>query len=333
MGAVAAKELRYLWREPILRAQRISAGVLIGGTVVAVLVVPTLRRPEFVLAPAFLVWWFSVGALNQFAIDRSAYWMNVAAAGDPRDDLLGKNIALAIANVPLFTILAVVIAIVTKGWGYLPVAVANEAGLLAVMFAVGNVTSVRLAQPAPESPMNLWASRPGQGCGTAALMMVALLLNLLLIGPVAGLVAAGLKLWRRGPPRLWRDSVFDWAPDRIVMGANPSSRTVGGTEPPQGVAILWNSARQALSSQALAATIIGSTCGNGHDRYAARVGHAGRRLPVARPAGGHGCGERKLRRAHGPHRQGHRTGQPRRRDRIDVRPRGPATRPGPSINA
>ena len=44
--------------------------------------------------------------------------------------------------------------------------------------------------------MNLWASRPGQGCGTAALMMVALLLNLLLIGPVAGLVAAGLKLWR-----------------------------------------------------------------------------------------------------------------------------------------
>jgi ABC-2 type transport system permease protein len=180
----------------MLRAQRMFGGVLAVGLILAAGVAHGPHARDLVLGSAFLVWWLSLAALNQFSIDRSAYWMNVAAGGDPRDDLIGKNIALALVNIPVFIVVALGLAAVTGGWTNVPVATANAAGLLAVEFAFGNITSVRLAQPAPESTMNLWASRPGRGCGTAALMILAVLLNLLLVSPVAALVGLGVSRWR-----------------------------------------------------------------------------------------------------------------------------------------
>ncbi len=200
-GAVAAKDLRYLRRDPMLRVQRVM--VLLYGAAFVVFIVVTARRhdlPVLVLAAAALAWWLASGALGQFGSDRSAYWMNVVAAGDPADDLVGKNAAVALAVAPAFVVAAVVAAAVTGGWDYLPLATALAVAAVAVRLAPGNNVSVRLARPMPESRTNLWSGRTGQGCGTALVLFGVVLVDQLLLAPLAGLVLAGLFGWR---PLLW----------------------------------------------------------------------------------------------------------------------------------
>ena len=108
IGAVAAKELRLLSREPLSRSQRFLTALFAVGAVVGIGLIPDLRRPQVVLGAAGLLWWFNMPSVNQFAIDRASYWMNVAAAGDPRDDLIGKNVAAILIHVPVFVVVALV---------------------------------------------------------------------------------------------------------------------------------------------------------------------------------------------------------------------------------
>jgi hypothetical protein len=202
--AVAAKELRLLSREPVMRSQRILTGVFAVGAVVAVALVGKLRHPEVVLATAGFLWYFNIPSLNQFAPDRAAYWMNVAAGGDPREDLVGKNLAAVVLHVPVFAALATAVAAVTGGWSYLPLAVCLGAAVLGCQFCLGNLTSVRFPVPLPESA-NPWASRSGQGLVQGLIMLGAFLGSGLLVAPVAGLIGAGIAssssilLWIAAP--------------------------------------------------------------------------------------------------------------------------------------
>jgi ABC-2 type transport system permease protein len=210
IGVVAAKELRYLSREPLARGQRIVTAMLAVGSVVAVALVPNLHRQETVLGSAFLLWWFNMTAINQFAIDRAAYWMNVVAAGDPASDLFGKNLAAVLVHVPVFVAVAIGTAAITGGWVYLPSAACLAVATLGMQLGVGNVVSVRSAQPAPEGS-NPWAIRSGQGLSAGFLLMGAFLGSLLLLAPVAVLVGIALTMWR---PLLWIAS-----PVAVLYGA------------------------------------------------------------------------------------------------------------------
>jgi ABC-2 type transport system permease protein len=180
------------------------------GSVVAVALVPTLHRPETVLGSAFLLWWSNLAAINQFGIDRAAYWMNVVATGDPASDLLGKNIAVVLLHVPLFIAVAIGIAAVTGGWVYLPAAACLAVAALGVQLGVGNVVSVRAAQPMAEGS-NPWAMRSGQGLSAGFLLWGAFLVSLLLLAPVAIVVGIALTSWR---PLLWISS-----PMAVLYGA------------------------------------------------------------------------------------------------------------------
>lgn len=195
-GAVAAKDLRYLWREPAQRAQRLTTFLLALGAVVAVATVRSAHRPPTSLAPTAFLWWFSLMAMGQFGMDRASYWMNVAASGDPLDDLVGKNAAIALLNLPVFLVISLAVAALTDGWVYLPLTLSTGLGVLGVALGVGNVTSVRLPLPVPESPTNLWAQRTGAGFRTALIMLGVFLVSQLLVVPIAVLVLAGLYVWR-----------------------------------------------------------------------------------------------------------------------------------------
>jgi ABC-2 type transport system permease protein len=194
-GAVAAKDLRYLSREPVQRAQRLTTFMLALGAVIAVALFQQVRRPPTTLASSVFLWWFSLAAMTQFSMDRGAYWMNVVASGDPEDDLIGKNVVIGLLSLPLFLFLAVAFAAITGGWAYLPVALSTGIGALGVALGVGNVMSVRLAQPMPEAQTNLWAQTTGQGFRTAALMLLILVVSQLLVAPIAALVLVGLETW------------------------------------------------------------------------------------------------------------------------------------------
>ena len=204
IGAVAAKELRLLWREPLSRSQRFLSGVFAVGAVVAIGILPDLRHPQVVLGTAGLLWWFNMPSVNQFAIDRASYWMNVASSGDPRDDLIGKNVAGILLHIPTFVVVAFGASALTGGWSYVPLAACLGVAVLGCQLGVGNVTSVRLAQPLPESATNPWATRSGHGLSTGLLLLGAFLVSGLLLAPVAGLVAAGVAsssvlLWIAAP--------------------------------------------------------------------------------------------------------------------------------------
>lgn len=195
-GAVAGKDVRYLWREPTQRVQRVMSGILSIVGIAVVAGVPSVRRPEAVLLSVGMAWWFGLAqTMGQFGYDRGAFWMNAVAPGDPADDLRGKNAALVLVHGPFFLLLAVVLASITGGWAYLPLAACLGIGSLGLTLGVGNVTSVRLAIPAPESRTNLWANRSGQGCGTGLVLFLSLLLVQVLMVPMAVLVAVGLLAW------------------------------------------------------------------------------------------------------------------------------------------
>jgi ABC-2 type transport system permease protein len=200
VGAVAAKELRYAVREPRLRVSWIFAWLFALVLPVAVGFAGPLRQPEMVLVVPALVWLTNVNTLNQFGFDGRAYWMHVAAPGDLKADLAGKNLAAALLTFPLVLVDGLALAAVTGGWAYVPVAAGVGGGLLGTMLGVGNLASVRVPQPMPEMSGNLWAlSNTGQGAATVLVQLAAFSVQSVMLVPVIALVLVGLLVW---PPAL-----------------------------------------------------------------------------------------------------------------------------------
>jgi ABC-2 type transport system permease protein len=199
-GAVAAKELRYLARHPRLRVGWVISCLLGLALVVFVALTDGLRHPWMVLAAQTMAFLAAQNSLNQFGFDGPAYWTQVAAGADPRGDLTGRNLATMLAGTVATAGLALVLAAVTGGWLYVPVALCLGVGVLALSLGVADVVSVRFAYPLPEDASNLWAVQgTGQGCLVGVVQMVAFAAQGVLLLPVVALVVVGLVLW---PPAL-----------------------------------------------------------------------------------------------------------------------------------
>jgi ABC-2 type transport system permease protein len=199
-GAVAAKELRYLARHPRLRVAWVISSLLGVALVVFVGVTEGLQHPWVVLASLTMAFLASQNSLNQFGFDGAAYWAHVAAGADPRGDLIGRNLASMLTGTLTTAALAVVLAAVTGGWPYVPVALCLGAGVLALSLGVADVVSVRFAYPLPEDATNLWAVQgTGQGCLVGVVQMVAFAVQGVLVAPLLAVVVAGLVVW---PPAL-----------------------------------------------------------------------------------------------------------------------------------
>jgi ABC-2 type transport system permease protein len=199
-GAAAAKELRYLVRHPRLRVGWVISCLLGLALVAFVTLTEGLQHPWIVLASQTMAFLAAQNSLNQFGFDGPAYWTQVAAGADPRGDLTGRNLATMLTGTLATAGLALVLAAVTGGWLYVPVALCLGVGVLALSLGVADVVSVRFAYPLPEDASNLWAVQgTGQGCLVGVVQMVAFAAQGILLLPLAALVLAGLVLW---PPAL-----------------------------------------------------------------------------------------------------------------------------------
>jgi ABC-2 type transport system permease protein len=199
-GAVAAKELRYLARHPRLRVAWLTSGLLSLALVVFVAVSDGLDRPWMVLGSVSMAFLASQNSLNQFGFDGGAYWTHVIAGADPVGDLTGRNLAASLTGMVGTAGLALVLAAVTGGWLYVPVALCLGAGVLATSLGVADVVSVRFAYPLPDDASNLWAVQgTGQGCLVGLVQMLAFAVQSVLLLPLLALVLAGLLAW---PPAL-----------------------------------------------------------------------------------------------------------------------------------
>lgn len=210
-GAVAAKDLRYLVREP----RRLVGMVTTTVVPVAAVVAPTLstggpgRGSVFVVCLVAML--AAVTAGNRFGLDGSATWLLLATATAERDarrDLAGGELAVAIATVPLVVVLGGVLAVVTDGVDLLPAALGTALGLLAVQVAISSVMAVRSAYPVPVRGSGFGGGSGGQGCAAGLVVIVALLsgaglclplLGLLVPALVTGAPAWGLALLVVGP--------------------------------------------------------------------------------------------------------------------------------------
>jgi len=199
-GAVAAKELRYLARHPRLRVAWVVSCLLGLALVVFVAVTDGLRHPWMVLASLAMAFLASQNSLNQFGFDGPAYWTQVAAGADPRGDLTGRNLASLLSGMVTTAVLSLLLAAVTGGWLYVPVALCLGLGVLGLSLGVADVVSVRFAYPLPEDASNLWAVQgTGQGCLVGVVQMVAFAVQSVLVAPLVAVVVAGLVAW---PPAL-----------------------------------------------------------------------------------------------------------------------------------
>jgi ABC-2 type transport system permease protein len=196
-GAVAAKELRYMVRHPRLRVFWLLNCLFVIAMIVFAVLVDAARRPELVLLALALLYVSSANALNQFGADGAAWWTNLAAGVQPRAELIGRNLATAIAGMALVVAVAVPFAALTGGWLYLPVVLCVGVGMLGVMLAVADFVSVRYPVPVPEVSTNLWATQGvGQGCTTGLVQAAAVMAQGTLLVPIAVLVGVGVLLWR-----------------------------------------------------------------------------------------------------------------------------------------
>lgn len=198
IGAVAAKDLRYLWRDPMRRSAVLAtigpASVMIISTFASGAGDP--RTVLFAMAAATLL---SVIALNQFGLDGAAYWMNIVAGNDPRRDLLGKNIAVALIAIPATAVVATIVAALTGGWVYIPLAIAGGVAGCGGALGVANIVSVKAPAPQPENMSNAWSGGGGgQSMAAGVTQFGALLLVAVLLAPLGGFIGFSAITWSPG---------------------------------------------------------------------------------------------------------------------------------------
>ncbi|MCC7077396.1 MAG: hypothetical protein IT198_09740 [Acidimicrobiia bacterium] len=197
VGAVAAKEARYLWRDPRQRANLLILVVFGLAFALFPAVAGGIENPDAVLFAAGTVWLLGIQGLNQFGYDGPAIWANVVAGGDPAHDLVGKNIVYAVFGLGIVLTAAVILAALTGAWELAPVAVLIAAGALGVAFAVGNVVSVLAPFPVGGLGDNAYGTKnSGQGCAIAFMSGAAVLCIGVLWLPIASIVMAGQTWWR-----------------------------------------------------------------------------------------------------------------------------------------
>lgn len=189
-GAVAAKELRYVSRDPrrrVASAQLVAVGI--GGSIWVAVSVGSLS-PHTVVLASLTGYLALIGATNQFGFDGGALWLDIVAGNRVRDELIGKNVALLAQVLPVVFLSSVVLAAASGGWIYVPAALVIAVAGLGAGLAVANVASVRYPMRIPDTRSPFGGAGAGQGCALGVLLLVGMFLQVLLLLPVA--IATGL---------------------------------------------------------------------------------------------------------------------------------------------
>jgi ABC-2 type transport system permease protein len=192
-GAVAARELRYLWREPRHKVNLVNT-ILIGAGLPIFLAARSggdLSDRTVLLATVagYLV---ILSANNQFGMDGAATWLDVVAGDSMRALLVGKNVATAALVLPVITIAGLLTSALSGGWAFLPGAFVLGVAALGAGLATANVISVRFPQPLPDTRSPFGGSGGGQGCATGGIIVACTLVQGLLVLPVGVVGIVGL---------------------------------------------------------------------------------------------------------------------------------------------
>jgi ABC-2 type transport system permease protein len=194
-GAVTAKELRYVAREPRRKVTLVNSVII--GVVFPLWV--ALRstgdaRSRAVLLATLAGYVAVLASSNQFGFDGAAAWVDVMAGDTMRPVLIGKNMAIVLQVMPVVVVVGTVVAALTGGWAFLPGALVFALAGLGAGLGIADNVSVRYPVRLPESRSPFASNATGQGCTTSVILMGCALLQNVILLPivVAGLVVAVL---------------------------------------------------------------------------------------------------------------------------------------------
>ena len=231
--AAFGKEVRYLVRSPSRRSVLVLNMVM--GTAFTLLqLLQREGQPDgLVLIAPMAGLLFSLSAIdNQLGYDSAPMWMEVSAGGPRRAQFLGRSASwLPLVALPALPT-ALVVAALTGGWQYVPVAVALAVAGAGVPLGVGTMISVRAPYPIPDTgkPFSNPYANTGRGCAMGLLVLAALAVDAVLLAPAVVLVVAAQRvslLWlcvTVVPVALWSIAIW-W------IGASEAARYVRGREP------------------------------------------------------------------------------------------------------
>lgn len=128
--------------------------------------------------------------MNEIGFDGPAGWVNLTAGLDPRPNLRGRIAALAVLIVPLVTVFAIVIPLLTGQSHLIPVTLLGSLGLMLGGWGTSSVIGALLPYPTSEPGTNPMKDR---SASTAAAMLSMGAGMAALIIPQ--LPAAGIAIW------------------------------------------------------------------------------------------------------------------------------------------
>ncbi len=223
-GAVTAKELRYVAREPRRKVTLVNSVIIGAGVPIWV----ALRssgdaRSRSVLLATLAGYIAVLGSSNQFGFDGPASWLDVVAGDTMQSVLVGKNVAVLLEIMPIVAVVGTGIAALTGGWSYLPGALLFALAGLGAGLALANNVSVRYPVRLPETRNPFGASAGGQGCVTSVVLGLCALAENLMLVPVllAGLLvvyAGPAWLLLVGPLSVAYGAILWWGGLRLAVG-------------------------------------------------------------------------------------------------------------------
>ena len=190
-SAVAARELRYGWRDPRRRVAWLQA--LIMGAFISISVARPGGgglTPTLILVAIGVVALFGASALaNTFGQDGTALWLQIAAPGGEMSDVVGKLVAGAAIVLGLCVVSATAVCTATGHVATLAAAI----GLAAAVFGCGSAITLNAAVafpiPVPDSS-NAFTGQSGRGCMYGLISLATLATASVLASPVAVLAFA-----------------------------------------------------------------------------------------------------------------------------------------------
>jgi ABC-2 type transport system permease protein len=199
LGAVAAKELRYAWRDPRLKFSWLQV-MAFGLAVPAFSVLREGGRFAPVLVGMFSALLVSSLSFNQYGLEGSAFWQTIVATGTDRDvrtDLAGRNLAVALVVGGWVLLSAGALSIVTGTPSAVLLALGSAAALLGAGLGVGALLSVLAPYPLPDQTGAAFAGPgAGRGCLAGLLWVLGTGITTLLGLPVA----VPALVWGSRPP-------------------------------------------------------------------------------------------------------------------------------------
>lgn len=207
--AVARKDLRYLWRDPQLKASLLSSLVLL-----LVVFAPNLVRGDQAAAqpnyftehlaglqpllaplPALLV--VLTLSVNALGLERQGLQTLLLFPAKPLDILWGKNLAVALVALLAQTVLIAASCAVTGSWAAAPLALAEGAAATLALLGAGNVTSTLLPLRVRSLTVGANNLSSENGCLRSVISLGALWGTLFTLAPVFILLLAPPLLGRR----------------------------------------------------------------------------------------------------------------------------------------